>query len=494
MNLQKSAILLAQNRQSRCWLWRLAAIAGTVTGCPGGWHHWLGGVVGCAPLLALGWDRPWPEQLRHALWVWIPVCGLVFVPDLGRVRVLTAADIVGGMVVAPLLPLLLVGMTMLCWQVAGRFPVGLRPWLVASLWTGVDGLAGSLWLPLPLHWGALIYDWPLGVQVADLGGIWLVTWLLLLLNGALSLVGRLDWRQWLGVLLPLTLALGYGQGRQQDIPRQMAASPSFRVAAPQIVAWFDDDGSWAYRQRQHEQIHRLSRVGIQRGADLLVWPEGALRSPILKTWLQTEVIDPLLLLLPPEGGLLTGASEPASPTTFINAALLFNAQGWLQDRSGKQWLFPYFESSRFIPDPGGYRPLAGGSRLGPLGVLICLESVLPAPSRALVQGGAESLVVISDDSWFGNSRWPLLHASLSVFRAVENRRSVVFVNNTGGNLIVDPSGTIQAQGSLFMPETIVGQVYRFRTGTLASRWGDWWVGVCWLVSAFALWRCRCQQL
>ena len=468
------------------WLLRLGAIAGIVMGCPGGWHHWLGGVVGGAPLLALGWGRPWQAQCREALWVWIPVCLLVFLPDLTRVKVLGAGDILGGILVAPLSPLLLTGMTLLCWQVAGRYPVWTRPWLLASLWTGVDGLAGSLWVPLPLHWGALIYDWPGGVQVADLGGIWLVTWVLLLVNGALSLLGALDRRSGLGIVTILGLSLGYGHWRSGQILAEMGRSQSFQVAAPQIVAWFDDDGSWIYRQRQHSRIQSLSQVGIRAGAELLVWPEGALRSAILHTWLQTQVLDPLLPLLPRDGGLLTGASEPVTPTTFINAALLFHPQGHLQDRSGKQWLFPYFESGRFVPDPSGYRPLAGGSRLGPLGVLICLESVLPAPSRALVQAGAESLMVISDDSWFGKSRWPLLHGSLSVFRAVENRRSVVFVNNTGGNLVVDPTGQIQVQGSLFVPKTVNGQVYRLSGETLATRWGDWWVGVCWLISAVAI--------
>ncbi|NJK64685.1 MAG: hypothetical protein HC921_20085, partial [Synechococcaceae cyanobacterium SM2_3_1] len=114
--------------------------------------------------------------------------------------------------------------------------------------------------------------------------------------------------------------------------------------------------------------------------------------------------------------------------------------------------------------PGGYQPLQSSS-LGRLGVLICLESVLPHPSRALVQRGAEVLVVIADDSSFGNSYWPRLHAALAVFRAVENRRSLVFVNNTGSNLIVEPTGKIQQLAPVFQPQVLVGDLGRWQEMT-----------------------------
>ncbi|GAB4213713.1 MAG: apolipoprotein N-acyltransferase [Synechococcales cyanobacterium] len=443
------------------------AVLLTVWGCPEphGWHHWLGGLLGMAPLWALGWGQSWRRQLTEATWVWVAVCVGVFVPDIGRVSVLAWWEILGGVLVAPLLPLSLVAVTMLGWQVAERCPGALRPWVVGGLWAGWDALWGQLWVPLPLHWGALIYDWPLGIQVADLGQVWAVTGWLVVVNAALSMAGSLGRRGWTAVGLMVAVVLGYGQWRLGQVSAQMLTAPQFQVGTVQIVGWFDDDGSWAYRQQRHRQIQVQSRQLVQSGADLVVWPEGALRSRVVNTWLETELIQPLLGQLPQGGGLLMGASEPtdATATTFINAALLYGSEGSLRDRGGKQWLFPYFESGRFIPDPSGARPLQGGSRLGRLGVLVCLESVLPSPSRQLVQGGAESLLVISDDSWFGNSRWPLLHGVLSVFRAVENRRSVVFVNNTGSNLIVDPTGRIQAQGQLFVRDPVQGTVYRLGT-------------------------------
>jgi len=119
---------------------------------------------------------------------------------------------------------------------------------------------------------------------------------------------------------------------------------------------------------------------------------------------------------------------------------------------------------------------------------------LPAPSRTLTRRGAESLIVISDDSWFGNSHWPMLHGQLSVFRAVENRRGVVFVNNTGGNLVVDPSGRLQQVGPIFQRGVITGEVKRRSETTFYNRAGDW---LAWLTLGLSLglwrWGSRARQ-
>jgi apolipoprotein N-acyltransferase len=336
----------------------------------------------------------------------------------------------------------------------------------------------------------LIFDWPLGVQIADITGIWGVTFWTVLVNATLATaVQGGTWRQvgircGVGVGIPLVV-LSYGGFRLSAYDLRLPTLPSFQVGTVQQVAWMEKDLSWAYRSQRYQELTVMSEQAVAAGSQLVVWPEGALRSRVVGTFLESQVIRPILSKLPAGGGLITGASEP-DPTTlnlpgnkvrFINSALLYGSEGNFQDSYGKQWLFPFFESSRFTPSPDGYRPLRGGSVLGALGAMVCLESVLPAPSRRLVQTGAESLVVISDDSWFGNSNWPLLHGHLSVFRAVENRRSVVFVNNTGGNLIVDPCGRIQESKPTFVRDTVVGKVYRNNEETLANQWGDWFAWV-----------------
>ncbi len=478
-------------------------------GSPNRWLHWFpGALLGLAPLFDLceqrqGWAR-W--RLAYGLWFW--VCLYAFWVDPFSVKVLSAWEILGGVVVAPLIPLFFTTATLLSLQLSRPLPAWARPLGLATVWTGLDGLLGLLWWPIPFHWGSLLFDWPLGIQVADVTGIWGVTFFAVFVNGVLwqmargflrtsvdELLRNKDFWSTLAWGLGLTgLVLTYGSVRLAYFDA-LARDPGFRVAAVQQVAWLEADRSWDYRMERYRELHQFSAQGVAAGAQLVIWPEGALRARLLNTALEPYVIEPMQAILPPEGALITGATEPDPRTAhlpeeqqrFLNMALLFDAQGSLLDGFGKQWIFPYFESGRYVPSPDGYRPLAGGELFGPLGVMICLESVLPAPSRTLTRHGAESLIVISDDSWFGNSHWPMLHGKLSVFRAVENRRSVVFVNNTGGNLVVDPSGRIQQVGPIFQRGVITGEVRRRSEITFYSRTGDW---LAWLTLGLSLglWR------
>jgi len=75
-------------------------------------------------------------------------------------------------------------------------------------------------------------------------------------------------------------------------------------------------------------------------------------------------------------------------------------------------------------------------------VLICFEDVFPQISRRFVQNGAQFLVNITNDGWYGASAAPFQHAQASVFRAVENRVPVVRCANTGLSEFIDKNGRI----------------------------------------------------
>ncbi|HIK20613.1 MAG TPA: apolipoprotein N-acyltransferase [Synechococcus sp. M44_DOE_062] len=510
------------------WLMALTILL-LCLGSPNRWLHWFpGALLGLAPLFDLCEQRQGRARWRLAYGLWFWVCLYAFWVDPFSVKVLSAWEILGGVVVAPLIPLFFTTATLLSLELSRPLPAWARPLGLATVWTGLDGLLGLLWWPIPFHWGSLLFDWPLGIQVADVTGIWGVTFFAVFVNGVLWQVSRQISSRWqaaggsLGNLLGemlrnrdfwstlacglgLTgLVLAYGNVRLAYFDALVVENrdPSFRVGAVQQVAWLEADRSWDYRLERYRELHQLSAQGVAAGAQLVVWPEGALRARLLNTGLEPYVMEPMQAILPAEGALITGATEPDPRTAhlpeeqqrFFNTALLFDAQGNLLDWFGKQWIFPYFESGRYVPSPDGYRPLDGGELFGPLGVMICLESVLPAPSRTLTRRGAESLIVISDDSWFGNSHWPMLHGKLSVFRAVENRRSVVFVNNTGGNLVVDPSGRLQQVGPIFQRGVITGEVKRRSETTFYNCTGDW---LAWLTLGLSLglwrWGSRVRQ-
>jgi apolipoprotein N-acyltransferase len=118
------------------------------------------------------------------------------------------------------------------------------------------------------------------------------------------------------------------------------------------------------------------------------------------------------------------------------------------------------------------RTLDWGAQNPPIGVQICFEIIFPGLSRSLVKNGAGVLVNLTNDAWFGKSSAAYQHFSMAVFRAVENRRSLVRSANTGISGFVDPAGRILARTALF-EDAVVDRPVPVVSGTsMYTRTGD----------------------
>lgn len=110
---------------------------------------------------------------------------------------------------------------------------------------------------------------------------------------------------------------------------------------------------------------------------------------------------------------------------------------------------------------------------GSFSVYICYEAIFPNEVRRFVLNGAQLLVNVSDDGWFGGSSAPAQHFAMARVRAVENRRWLLRDTNNGITVSVDPYGRIVAR----LPSDTRGELdapYAFRSDlTLYTRWGDW---------------------
>jgi apolipoprotein N-acyltransferase len=116
------------------------------------------------------------------------------------------------------------------------------------------------------------------------------------------------------------------------------------------------------------------------------------------------------------------------------------------------------------------------------GVLICFEIIFPDLCRQFVKKGANFLVTITNDAWFGRTSAPYQHFSLAVFRAVENRVYVARAANTGISGIIDPVGRIRKQGGIFREEAISGVIHLSVLKTFYTLHGDVFAWVCSAVS------------
>ena len=93
-----------------------------------------------------------------------------------------------------------------------------------------------------------------------------------------------------------------------------------------------------------------------------------------------------------------------------------------------------------------------------IGGLVCYESIFPLFVTNFVKRGAQFIVVVTNDSWYGNSSGPYQHEDFAILRAVENRRSVVRCANGGISCIINPLGKIESETKMFTKTVLVGNV------------------------------------
>ena len=145
------------------------------------------------------------------------------------------------------------------------------------------------------------------------------------------------------------------------------------------------------------------------------------------------------------------------------------------------WLFFFVE--KISTGVGDYQPgsqvvvsrLESGEKVG---VFICYEAVVPDLVRRFVAEGAEVLVNITNDAWFGNSAAPHQHLLMARMRAVENRRYLLRAANSGISAVIDPFGRVLSATGLHR-RTVLDGDFRFRQKTtFYSRNGDLFAWLC----------------
>jgi len=136
--------------------------------------------------------------------------------------------------------------------------------------------------------------------------------------------------------------------------------------------------------------------------------------------------------------------------------------------------------------------------MGAFGVLICYESAFENLAREYRVNGADFLVNITNDAWFGRTTTPYQHASHLVMRAIENRMGVVRSANTGVSQLLDPLGRAHGSTRLEVATATAGILQTSENVTLYSRLGDWVGGTTMLMAltliVYAWWRGRDEGL
>ncbi len=385
-----------------------------------------------------------------------------------------------------------------------RFPA---LFIAPVLWVSLEVLRSYLFTGFPwLLLGYSQYKFLQIIQIADIAGIYGVSFLVVAFNGAIydlavSLPKRMNRMPLFGrshmtaglllYILLLTASLAYGHWKLST-PQEGGAKISVSVIQGNI----EQDKKWEASSRQEitDTYRRLTLKAAESSPDLIVWPEAALpflfsdTSPMSKEMLSFQKEVGIHLIT---GGVTEKLDDGSS--VYANSAIMISPEGEVKSVYDKIHLVPFGEYvplgslfpfiKKLVVAIGDFRPGKEHTVMempsAGIGSLICYEIIFPGLTRKFVSKGADVLVTITNDAWFGRTPAPYQHFSMAVFRAVENRVPVIRAANTGVSGFIDRSGRIISRSGIFVEadmteEITVGDGSR----TIYTKFGDLFAFLC----------------
>jgi apolipoprotein N-acyltransferase len=332
------------------------------------------------------------------------------------------------------------------------------------------------------------------IQLSRYTAVYGVSFLLVLASAVLAYlaVERRAPRRWAasaGLVLVLVLVCGHGM---LILRQPLAEIGRLRVGLVQGDVMQDEKWDPALAWRNIDRHLDLTRQAAAAGARFVIWPESSVpflydRHPEVAEELQAFTREQGLYLL--FGNDDWEASPQGDSRAFVGAKLL-DPQGRLTYRYHKMRLVPFGEYVPWKPlftlggryaaklvqqvadfSPGA-EPTVGSVDAQSFGTLICYEAIFPDHVRLFTARGADLIVNITNDAWYGRTSAPYQHLAMAAFRAVENGKFLVRAANTGITAVVDPRGRILEQTALFERAVVVRDVPIVSGRTFYARYGD----------------------
>ena len=250
-----------------------------------------------------------------------------------------------------------------------------------------------------------------------------------------------------------------------------------------------------------DQLEQISVEAAHRVPGIIIWPE----VPAPFTFTEQPFAQRAERIARDAGsyflvGVVDWKQDSSGKWLASNSAVLLNPVGQRIYSYNKIHLLPFGEyvplrgwltfAKKLTADISDFTP---GSQYtiaqlpqGKFGTFICYEAIFPSEVRRFTANGAELLVTISNDGWFGRSSAPEQHMAMARVRAAENRRWLLRDTNNGYTESIDPYGRTAAQLQL----DIRGQLdapYDFRSDlTPYARLGDWFAWLCIIVTVLLI--------
>jgi apolipoprotein N-acyltransferase len=247
---------------------------------------------------------------------------------------------------------------------------------------------------------------------------------------------------------------------------------------------------------------------------LIVWPESPApfwtSDPRLQHWVTEMARDTNSYMIVGAVAVANSAAAPEEQSIF-NSAWVVDPQGRTSGRYDKIHLVPFgefvplqdvlFFAKKLTREAGNFTRGTerkvfdlDGSRAS---VVICYESIFPNEVRQFTLNGAQVLVNISNDGWYGESSAPFQHLQMARLRAIENHRWLLVGTNSGTTAAIDPNGRIVAQVERNVRTTLSAPYAPLTDVTFYVRYGDMFAWTCVVISLLGIavrWRVRAATM
>ena len=329
------------------------------------------------------------------------------------------------------------------------------------------------------------------------------------------------------VLLPVIVIVYIAPdfyGRQKIVSnseKSDKAGITVGVVQPNVDPWNKWEGSKTFLGRWQQVLSYLDiiRENITESTDMVVLPESAILLNVPELFEQSNeihrVVDSLnVTLLSGYAKVLYYYDNSAPVSSNIlkgtnirydsyNSILMFEPDSRKIQTYSKMRLvpfaerIPYADRVPFLIEPlrwgvgisnwgmGRDSTLFKNDRLGSKFLsMVCYESIFPEFVASFVNKGAEFLVFITNDSWWGNTSGARQHNQYAILRAIENRRWVVRCANGGISSFIDPMGRMYDKTEMYTEDFIQRQIEPLTMKTFYSQNGDWIARICASITMF----------
>ncbi len=379
--------------------------------------------------------------------------------------------------------------------------------LAPALWLVSDWLRGWVMTGFPWLWlGYSQIDSPLA-SFAPIGGVELITLLIVISSGAISYA--LLNRHWLTLIVPaVILATGFGLRNINWV----TLNPDSTTKVALVQGNIEQALKWVPSQRWPTIMKYIDLTRQNWDADIIIWPEAAI--PAFEFEISSFLANLDSNAKAHNSAVITGVVNQDEQRRFYNSILSLGDTAYgdysydLEKRYHKHHLLPFGE---FVPFEEILRPIApffnlpmssfsrgefiqpnidaNGKQLAPA---LCYEIIFGEQVRENITADTDFILTLSNDAWFGRSIGPLQHMEIARMRALEFAKPVIRSTNNGVTAVTDFKGNITAQLPQFETGVLRTQVTSTTGQTPYHGYGSWplylWVAFCLAIT----WRTRQQ--